>query len=179
MGALIERPVLLDQHRNYQSFHEAQQEAEDDLDRVIRGKFPKQITSLKELIEFLQDDPKPARLAVIIKLQKDMSKKVRWVVDMLKERVVLPRMWDVAESLLGLLEYRQLSHETMWSVWSVPEAKDARHCIEYFVVDSERNGLLLRYVVSFDGWWLERGSQPEASKIPICWHRKREREKER
>ena len=37
--ALIEHPVPLDQHRNYQSFREAQEEAEDDLDRVIRGKF--------------------------------------------------------------------------------------------------------------------------------------------
>ena len=34
-SALIEHLVLLDQHRNYQSFCEAQQEAEDGLDRVI------------------------------------------------------------------------------------------------------------------------------------------------
>ena len=39
--ALIEHPVPLGQHRNYQSFYEAQQEAEDDLDPVISGKFAK------------------------------------------------------------------------------------------------------------------------------------------
>ena len=38
---LIEHLVPLDQHRNYQSFFDAQQEAQDDLDRVIRGKCSK------------------------------------------------------------------------------------------------------------------------------------------
>ena len=37
-----------------------------------------------ELTEYLQDDPKPARPVVIIKLKEDMSKKARLVVDMLR-----------------------------------------------------------------------------------------------
>ena len=62
--ALIEHLVPLDQHRNDQSFYEAQQEAEDDLDRVISGKVASHFASLEELTKFFQDDPKLARLAV-------------------------------------------------------------------------------------------------------------------
>ena len=39
--ASIKHPVPLDQHRHYQSFYEAQQVAEDDLDRVTSRMFAK------------------------------------------------------------------------------------------------------------------------------------------
>ena len=46
-----------DQYTNYKSFHEAQLEAEGDLDRVSRGKFAPEIASLEDLAGLLQDDP--------------------------------------------------------------------------------------------------------------------------
>ena len=91
------------------------------------------------------DVPKLGRLAVIVKLEKDMSKKVRLVVDMVRngthgriwlcDRVVLPRMWDTVESLLDLLEYRQHSLQTRWNVWLSCDSNDARYFLEFRVVD--------------------------------------------
>ena len=69
------------------------------------------------------------------------------------------RLWDAAESLLDLLEYRQPSRGTPWNVWSSPETKDARLFLEFCVrmlsapsTLFEVNGLFLWYVVSLDGW---------------------------
>ena len=45
------------------------------------------------------------------------------------------RMWDAAESLLEVSEYRHPSHETRWNVWSSSETNDARHFLEFCLVD--------------------------------------------
>ena len=97
------------------------------------------------LAEFKQElagqEPFPAKLAVIVKQLPDNIKKVRLIVDMLRngtnglikipERVVLPRVSDAAESILDLWEpvpdpNVDLSDPTMRSVeLCVLDLKDA------------------------------------------------------
>jgi len=90
---------------------------------------------LQELRARLGKDVVPAKVAVIAKLRKDGTKKIRIIVDMLRagingrikirERVVLPRMSDLADAALDVMEE--------WSQWGSPlEAQ-----CELFAVDFE------------------------------------------
>ena len=56
--ASIKHHVPLDQHRHYQSFYEAQQVAEDDLDRVTSRRFAEEFASQEELTQSMQNDLK-------------------------------------------------------------------------------------------------------------------------
>jgi hypothetical protein len=112
---LAANPVSLEAHKNYESFYEECELAEEDLKRVVDSGYASRHESLQELrTELLGQDPVPAKLAVIVKELPDSSKKVRLIVDMLRngtnglikipERVVLPRVSDAAESILDLWE---------------------------------------------------------------------------
>ena len=172
--ALIEHPVPLDLHRNYQSFYEAQQEVEDDLDRVISGKIAELFASLEEeLTEFLQDDPKRARLAVIIKTQERQVEESAFGcrhVEKWHERAHLVVRKSCSFRECGTRLNRCWTH---WNIDSLhmkpsgtcgyhPKPKTPRHFVEFSVVDFqgcllhstlfEKSGLLLWYVVSLDGW---------------------------
>ena len=93
---------------NYSSFVDAGPKAESELDRLVTEGRATLVTDWHEVVRAVGPKAKLTKLACIIKVKGDLAK-VRLVVDMrrsgingmmqLFERVVLPRVSDVAESL--------------------------------------------------------------------------------
>ena len=103
-------------HRNYKSFYEEADAADADFDRIVERGFAERITDAGELRKRFGDIRTP-KVAVASKAKKDGSKKIRIIVDMLRsgtngkivvrERLVLPRMLDLAESIVDVLECQE------------------------------------------------------------------------
>ena len=98
---------------NYSSFVDAGPKAESELDRLVTEGRATLVTDWHEVVRAVGPKAKLTKLACIIKMKGDLEK-VRLVVDMrrsgingmmqLFERVVLPRVSDVAESLRHVLQ---------------------------------------------------------------------------
>ena len=99
---------------NYQSFYEAGPKAQSELDRLVEDGRAERVENWKQVVDLVGEDAKLTQLACIVKV-KDGKEKVRLVVDMrrsgingqmvLLERVVLPRIPDVAASCRELLKF--------------------------------------------------------------------------
>ena len=110
---LARNPEPHNEHKNYKSFAEEAAAADEDLERIVREGFAEKFESAAAVVQRFGAFV-PAKVAVQAKLRKDGSKKIRLIVDMrrsgtngqrtLRERLVLPRMSDYAESVLDLLE---------------------------------------------------------------------------
>ena len=106
-------PEPHEEHKNYKSFAEEAAAADEDLERIVSEGFAEKFESAAAVVQRFGDFI-PAKVAVQAELRKDGSKKIRLIVDMrrsgtngritLRERLVLPRMSDYAESVLDLLE---------------------------------------------------------------------------
>ena len=98
---------------NYRSFYEAGQKAQSELDRLVTDGRADCVDTWEQVVSMVGTDAKLTQLACIIK-NKEGKEKVRLVVDMrrsgingtmtLLERVVLPRIPDVAKSCDELLK---------------------------------------------------------------------------
>lgn len=99
---------------NYQSFYEAGPKAQSELDRLVEDGRAERVENWKQVVDLVGEDAKLTQLACIVKV-KDGKEKVRLVVGMrrsgingqmvLLERVVLPRIPDVAASCRELLKF--------------------------------------------------------------------------
>lgn len=99
--------------RNYESFYDTGDKAQAELDRSVEDKRADRVSSWEEVVSMVGEDAKFTQLVCIIKM-KEGKEKVRLVVDMrrsgvngqmqLLERVVLPRVPDVAKSCSELLK---------------------------------------------------------------------------
>lgn len=99
--------------RNYESFYDAGDKAQAELDRLVEDERADKVSSWEEVVSMVGEDAKLTQLACIVKM-KEGKEKVRLVVDMrrsgvngqmqLLERVVLPRVPDVAKSCSELLK---------------------------------------------------------------------------
>ncbi len=97
---------------NYSSFEDAPEKAQAELDRLISDQRASIVHSWEEVVAAVGADAILTQLACLIKQKMDGSEKVRLLVDMRRsgvngkmtilERVVLPRIWDVAKSSSAL-----------------------------------------------------------------------------
>ena len=106
--------------RNYASFHEAGDHATNELKRLVDKKYVREIGSF---VTLLSQWPSAvvSKLACLLKQRSDGSWKVRFIIDLLRsgtngqcsvpQRVVLPRVQDVANDILDLWE-------DSWNPWS-------------------------------------------------------------
>eukprot|EP00435_Cladocopium_sp_Y103_P027145 s3386_g6.t1 len=98
---------------NYKSFYDAGDKAQSELDRLVQDERADCVDTWEQVVEMVGIDAKLTQLACIVKM-KGGKEKVRLVVDMrrsgingrmcLLERVVLPRIPDVAKSCEELLK---------------------------------------------------------------------------
>ena len=105
---------FFDEHANYKSFHEAGQKAQAQLDKLYEDGRAELFHSWNQICQRFGQDAQLTRLACIIKPKPGGGEKVRLVVDCrrsgvngkmhIRERVVLPRVSDVAMSLQKLLD---------------------------------------------------------------------------
>lgn len=99
--------------KNYKSFEEAGNKAQHELDRLVADGRADRVNTWEEVVEVVGEEAKLTKMACIVKM-KGGQEKVRIVVDMrrsgingrmvLLERVVLPRVSDVAMSVHELLK---------------------------------------------------------------------------
>ena len=99
---------------NYRSFEDAGEKAQAELDRMVCEGRATTASTWSEVVQQLGPEAKLTKLACIVKQREDLSEKVRLVVDMrrsgitglisLRERLVLPRIADVAESVSALMK---------------------------------------------------------------------------
>ena len=99
---------------NYRSFEEVPEKSQAELDRMVAEGRAVTADTWDEVVQLLGPDAKLTRLACIVKQKEDGSEKVRLIVDMrrsginglifLTERVVLPRIADVADSVEALVK---------------------------------------------------------------------------
>ena len=142
-------PVPLEEHCNYKSYYDEEADAEADLLRTIAAGYAERIDTTEELVARF-GNTKVAKIGVVVKIRKDMTKKIRLIVDMLRagvngliklrERVVLPRVSDAVDSALDLSESLQAAAGLGANNWMAPQvakSKNADMIGEFMVVDFE------------------------------------------
>ena len=100
--------------QNYKSFAEAGDKAQAELLRLVDAGRAQKVSTWEDVVQLVGPDARLTKMACIIK-QKSGKEKVRVIVDMrrsgingqmrVEERVVLPRITDVAASLHELLRF--------------------------------------------------------------------------
>jgi uncharacterized protein YaaR (DUF327 family) len=100
-------------HKNYASVAEHSGAVQAELDRLTRCKFMTKVDSWRDLMKQFSNVV-VNKMACIVKLKDDGSVKLRLITDMLRsevnkfvklsERIVLPRLCDVVEATLRVLE---------------------------------------------------------------------------
>ena len=100
-------------HVNYKSFAEAGEKAQSQLDKLLDQGRAKLYHSWEEVVADLGNYAQLTKVACLVKTKEDGSEKVRLIIDSrrsgtngrmsIRERVVLPRISDVAASLQRLL----------------------------------------------------------------------------
>ena len=100
-------------HVNYKSFSEAGEKAQAQLDKLLDQGRAKLYHSWEEVMKDLGHKAQLTKVACLVKTKEDGSEKVRLIIDSrrsgtngrmtIRERVVLPRITDVAASLQRLL----------------------------------------------------------------------------
>ena len=148
--------------KNYKSFKEAGAKGQAELDRLVECGRATKVTSWSEVVQQVGEGAKLTKLACIIK-QKEGAEKVRLVVDMrrsginglmmLRERVILPRVSDVAESVHALFLKNGRSDDMEFFI---SDFKDAFYTLprrlserKYAVVKGHQSTFYLINVVSF------------------------------
>ena len=111
----------LDKHTNYKSFYDEVEAADADFDRIVEKGFAERVATTHEL-KMRWGEVRAPKVAVVAKVKRDGTKKVRLIVDMLRsgtngdivarERLVLPRMTDLANSVVDLIEQQPLNDKT-------------------------------------------------------------------
>jgi hypothetical protein len=100
--------------QNYLSFEEVGAKAQAELDRLVQDARADVVDTWEQVVQMVGLEAKLTKLACLVKIKDDGSEKIRLLVDMrrsgvngmmtLLERVVLPRISDVASSLSELLK---------------------------------------------------------------------------
>ena len=103
-----------DWHNNYNSFYEAEDLAEKDVERIFNEGKAERFKTWEEVVQFTGKEPWLTKMACVLKTKADTTTKVRLVVDMFRsgvnglmrvpQRIVLPRIADICESGVDLLE---------------------------------------------------------------------------
>ena len=141
----------LDDHRNYRSFYEESAAADEDFNRIVAKGFAERIADTAELKERFGDIRAP-KVAVVAKVKKDGTKKVRLIVDMprsgtngdivARERLVLPRMTDLAESTVDLIELQRGEAKVDKCEMFAFDFSDAFYTLH--IAESERHHVIAR-----------------------------------
>ena len=148
--------------KNYKSFEEAGEKGQAELDRLVACGRATKVSSWGDVVCLVGEGAKLTKLACIIKI-KDGKEKVRLVVDMrrsginglmaLRERVILPRVSDVAESVHALFLKNNRSPNCEFFI---SDFKDAFYTLplrtserKYAVVKGGPSTFYLIHVVSF------------------------------
>ena len=134
---------------NYQSFQEAGHKAQELLDKLLHQDRAELFTSWNDVVNKFGNGARLTKMACIVKTKEDGSEKVRLVVDCrrsgvnglmtVRERVVLPRVSDVADSLKRLLWHN--SNYRTWPCLMSADFSDAFYMAK--LMDSER-----KYVIT-------------------------------
>ena len=114
---------------NYTSFEEHTEEARAELQRLVGRGHLEEVGSWEDVVA-RWPDARPVRIAVSVTLKSDATKKVRFILDALRngtngmiqfqERIVLPRAHDVVTDILDLLEPLEPPFESIGKMdWSV------------------------------------------------------------
>ena len=100
-------------HRNYKSYYDEAEAADQDLERIVNMNFAEKMNASELEAKFGKEMRIP-KVAVIAKEKADGSNNIRLIVGMLRsgtngfikirERLVLPRMTDLAEATVDILE---------------------------------------------------------------------------
>lgn len=116
---------------NYSSFYEAGDKAQNELDRLVELGRADKFGSWEEVVGALGEGCKLTPLACIVK-ESHGKEKVRLIVDMrrsgingcmqLYERIVLPRVSDVAKSVQEMAEVTPSSHDVEFCVADFSDA---------------------------------------------------------
>ena len=148
--------------RNYKSFEEAGAKGQAEFDRLVECGRATKKSSWDEVVHHVGQGAKLTKLACVIK-QKEGTEKVRLVVDMhrsginglmmLRERVILPRISDVAESVHALFLKNGRSSNIEFFI---SDFKDAFYTFplraserKFAVVKGSHSTFYLIHVVSF------------------------------
>ena len=122
-------------HANYKSFSEAGEKAQSQLDKLLEQQRAKLYHSWADVVADLGADAQLTKVACLIKTKEDGTEKVRLIIDSrrsgtngkmtIRERVVLPRISDVAASLHRLLTCNK-GYNT-WPLLMSADFSDAFH----------------------------------------------------
>ena len=146
--------------QNYKSFQEAGPKAELELDRLVADGRAELVASWQEVTDAVGPHAKLTKLACIIKQRGDVEK-VRLLVDMrrsginglmdLRERIVLPRISDVADSLRHIV--RDPRNRGCTPEFMIADFSDAFYTLEvhpdergYIVVKGSKGFFLLKVI---------------------------------
>lgn len=134
--------------RNYSSFEEAGDKAQLELDRLVEHGRADKCNTWEEVVSLVGPDAKLTKMACIVK-QKGNQEKVRIVVDMrmsgingrmkLFERVVLPRISDLATSIHELLK---VAGHGQTPEFFIADFKDAFYTLR--LLESERANTIVK-----------------------------------
>ena len=166
----------LSEHRNYKSFYEEATAADADFkDRIVSKGFAERIRDTKEL-ERRFGEVRAPKVAVVAKTKNDGTKKVRLIVDMLRsgtngdimarERLVLPRMTDLAESTVDLIELQRGEAKTRNCEMFAFDFADAFYTLH--IAESERRHVIAR---GSHDWFVYRCVAFGLASGPLLWGR--------
>lgn len=172
-GELLEKENRpLEAHVNYRSFYDEAEAADADFDRVVALGYAEKFDTEAE-VRAKFGNVTPAKVAVVAKLRKDGTKKIRIIVDMLRagingkiqirERLVLPRLTDLAEGVVDIMECQRPNHDI--ELFAV-DFKDAFYTMG--IADQERQFVVARGSFS---WYVFRCVAFGLASGPILWGR--------